>query len=244
MLACASGEHIKKAVLTCRKAGKDQQEFLKYHLQRPAGFVLSRPVGRLTATIDSDRSDLAQLRQDRAGVQGAEAGWHAGRRRQGRVGREAEREGLSLDVSGATMNAQELFQAGKLDEAVQALGAELRDNPADAKRRTFLFELLCFAGEYHAPKSSSTCWRRTDARRKWARCCTGPRCTPSGSARRFSRRRITRSPEPDSDAPISGTLNGKPFTFFSDADPRLGARLEVFAAGDYLWIPLRAHRVD
>jgi type VI secretion system secreted protein Hcp len=30
MLACASGEHIKKAVLTCRKAGKDQQEFLKF----------------------------------------------------------------------------------------------------------------------------------------------------------------------------------------------------------------------
>jgi type VI secretion system secreted protein Hcp len=30
MLACANGEHIKKAVLTCRKAGKDQQEFLKY----------------------------------------------------------------------------------------------------------------------------------------------------------------------------------------------------------------------
>ena len=29
-LACASGEHIKKAVLTCRKAGKDQQEFLKW----------------------------------------------------------------------------------------------------------------------------------------------------------------------------------------------------------------------
>jgi type VI secretion system secreted protein Hcp len=28
-LACATGEHIKKAVLTCRKAGKEQQEFLK-----------------------------------------------------------------------------------------------------------------------------------------------------------------------------------------------------------------------
>jgi len=27
-LACANGEHIKKAVLTCRKAGKEQQEFL------------------------------------------------------------------------------------------------------------------------------------------------------------------------------------------------------------------------
>jgi type VI secretion system secreted protein Hcp len=29
-LACASGEHIPDAVLTCRKAGKDQQEFLKF----------------------------------------------------------------------------------------------------------------------------------------------------------------------------------------------------------------------
>jgi type VI secretion system secreted protein Hcp len=32
MLACASGEHFKKAVLTCRKAGKDQQEFYKVTL--------------------------------------------------------------------------------------------------------------------------------------------------------------------------------------------------------------------
>ncbi len=28
-LACARGDHIKNAVLTCRKAGKDQQEYLK-----------------------------------------------------------------------------------------------------------------------------------------------------------------------------------------------------------------------
>lgn len=28
MLACANGEHIKKAVLVCRKAGKEQQEFM------------------------------------------------------------------------------------------------------------------------------------------------------------------------------------------------------------------------
>src|SRR6266567_1568696 len=29
MLACARGDHIPKAILTCRKAGKDQQEFMK-----------------------------------------------------------------------------------------------------------------------------------------------------------------------------------------------------------------------
>jgi type VI secretion system secreted protein Hcp len=28
-LACATGQHIKEATLTCRKAGKDQQEYLK-----------------------------------------------------------------------------------------------------------------------------------------------------------------------------------------------------------------------
>src|SRR3954463_7879854 len=27
-LACASGQHIKEALLTCRKAGKEQQEYL------------------------------------------------------------------------------------------------------------------------------------------------------------------------------------------------------------------------
>ncbi|NUN03456.1 MAG: hypothetical protein HUU41_20305, partial [Bryobacteraceae bacterium] len=46
------------------------------------------------------------------------------------------------------MTARELFQAGRLNESVQALGAELRKDPTDTRRRTFLFELLCFAGEY------------------------------------------------------------------------------------------------
>lgn len=33
MERCATGEHIKKAVLTCRKAGKEQQEFLKIQME-------------------------------------------------------------------------------------------------------------------------------------------------------------------------------------------------------------------
>jgi type VI secretion system protein ImpE len=32
-------------------------------------------------------------------------------------------------------------------------------------------------------------------------------------------------------------LNGKPFTEIRDADSDIGARLEVFAAGSYVWIP-------
>lgn len=32
MLACATGQHLKSAVLTCRKAGKEQQEYMKVTL--------------------------------------------------------------------------------------------------------------------------------------------------------------------------------------------------------------------
>jgi L-alanine-DL-glutamate epimerase-like enolase superfamily enzyme len=43
-----------------------------------------------------------------------------------------------------------------------------------------------------------------------------------------------------SEAPvaISGTINGKPFTSIEDGDPRVGRRLEIFAAGQYTLLPL------
>lgn len=46
------------------------------------------------------------------------------------------------------MIAKQLFAAGKVQEAIAALGAHLRDDPTDSVQRTFLFELLCFAGQY------------------------------------------------------------------------------------------------
>ncbi len=46
------------------------------------------------------------------------------------------------------MTAKELYRAGQLNAAVQALVGELRDNPGDTQRRVFLFELLSFSGEY------------------------------------------------------------------------------------------------
>jgi type VI secretion system protein ImpE len=38
---------------------------------------------------------------------------------------------------------------------------------------------------------------------------------------------------------VRGTLNGKAFEDLRDADPDIGARLEVFAAGSYVWIPFQ-----
>jgi type VI secretion system protein ImpE len=46
------------------------------------------------------------------------------------------------------MTAKELLDAGQLSAAIAQLNQEVRAHPADSQRRTFLFELLCFAGEY------------------------------------------------------------------------------------------------
>jgi type VI secretion system protein ImpE len=135
------------------------------------------------------------------------------------------------------MSARELFQAGKLNEAVQALGVEVRDNPTDVRRRTFLFELLCFQGEYdRAEKHLNVLADATPDARMGA--------VLYFSALHAERVRLDTFQKKDY-PPIAGlandragTLNGKPFESFEDADPRVGARLEVFAAGAYLWIPL------
>jgi type VI secretion system protein ImpE len=54
-----------------------------------------------------------------------------------------------LHGEGETMpTPRELYQAGRLQAAIEALTAEVRSNPTDAPRRIFLFELLSFAGEW------------------------------------------------------------------------------------------------
>jgi len=44
--------------------------------------------------------------------------------------------------------AKELLDAGKLAAAIEATTSEVKANPTDVPRRTTLFELLCFAGEW------------------------------------------------------------------------------------------------
>ena len=134
------------------------------------------------------------------------------------------------------MNAAELYQAGQLDAAIRALGDALRDNPTDARRRTFLFELLCFAGEYDRAEKQLDVLAASDrdaevgallyrsalhAERMRHALFTSDAGLPATAARA-----------------VSGTFNGQPFEQLVDADPRIGARLEVFVAGQYTWMPL------
>ncbi|HEX3867908.1 MAG TPA: type VI secretion system accessory protein TagJ [Gemmatimonadaceae bacterium] len=131
------------------------------------------------------------------------------------------------------MTARQLFQAGRLDEAIDALGAEVRDNPTDAQRRAFLFELLCFAGQYdRAEKQLSVLG-------------SGGREAEMGAllyhaalhGERLRQDMFDKQSFPSSTAkPVGGTINGKPFSTITDSDPRIGPRLEVFAAGQYMWM--------
>src|SRR5438132_1529567 len=46
------------------------------------------------------------------------------------------------------MKAKDLFDAGRLAAAIEQLSQDVRAHPADIGMRTFLFEALCFAGDY------------------------------------------------------------------------------------------------
>jgi len=136
-------------------------------------------------------------------------------------------------------NAQQLFQAGRLKEAVQALSAEVRDHPSDTRRRTFLFELLCFAGEYDRAEKQLDVLAEAGPKSEM-----GALLYRSALHAERARQELFQKkeyPKPAGGATsagesIPGTLNGKPFQTITDADPRIGPRLEVFAAGNYLWL--------
>jgi len=131
--------------------------------------------------------------------------------------------------------AKQLFDAGKVREAEVAVTRHLRQDPSDVASRTFLFELLCFSGQYDR------------AEKQLGVLAQGGQQAEMGAVLYYSalhaeklRHEMFRKEEfPKEPAPPSppGTLNGKPFQSIRDADPEIGARLEIYAAGAYLWLP-------
>src|SRR3954447_26175951 len=115
------------------------------------------------------------------------------------------------------MTARELYQAGRLGEAIQALNAELRENPADTQRRTFLFELLCFAGNYdRAQKQLDILAQEGGDVRNLA---VLYHAALNADRARFEL--FTRGPLPAGGlTPPAGSWNGKALSLIEDADPR------------------------
>jgi type VI secretion system protein ImpE len=129
---------------------------------------------------------------------------------------------------------RELFKAGKVREAVQALTAYLREHPADTAQRTFLFELLCFCGEYtRAEKQLAVLGNGSPDKETGAIVYYAALHAEKTRHELFEKKMFPS----DQVHTCAGTLNGKPFNEIGDADPDIGARLEVFAAGSCVWIP-------
>lgn len=138
------------------------------------------------------------------------------------------------------MNPQDLYRAGRLTDAIKALSAELRDNPTDARRRIFLFELLCFAGEYErADKQLEVLAQAGPQSELGVLLYRSALYAERQRQDLFERGEFPGAQSEEEDSPIrGGTANGKSFSYFSDADPRTGVKLEIFAAGNYLLLPL------
>ena len=129
-----------------------------------------------------------------------------------------------------------LYREGKLREAIKALGEELKSNPLDAKRRTFLFELLVFAGEYDRAEKQLDLLAGANAGAAAGTLLYRSALHAERTRQAMFQNRET--PPVTEEAVHGGVCNGKPFSEISDPDPRIGANLEVFLAGSYTWIPI------
>jgi len=136
------------------------------------------------------------------------------------------------------MTPLDLFKAGKLDEAIAALGEELRGNPTDSKKRTFLFELLCFAGNYdRAGKQLDVLGQSGPQSEMGAVLYRALLQSTRTRQEVYKDRKPPASKASAKDGAEGGLLNGTAFETLEDADPRIGANLEVFSAGSYFLLP-------
>jgi type VI secretion system protein ImpE len=134
------------------------------------------------------------------------------------------------------MDAVALYRAGQLKPAITALGDELKKQPLDAKRRTMLFELLCFAGEYDRAEKQLD--MLADSSKE---AIAGILVYKAALHAERTRQEMFASGTFPSDSPRPsgpGRVNGAAVVSFTDVDPRIGDHLEVFIAGSYTWIPL------
>jgi type VI secretion system protein ImpE len=132
------------------------------------------------------------------------------------------------------VTAKQLFDEGRVREAQKVLTDYLREHPGDVAQRTFLFELLCFSGDYDRAEKQLGVLAEGDAQTQMGAVLYYAALHADKTRHQvFEKQDFSKEPS----ASPTGELNGRSFQSLRDADPDLGARLDVFAAGAYLWIP-------
>ena len=167
------------------------------------------------------------------------------------------------------MTPESKLKEGRLDEALQLLTVEVRNNPADAKRRVFLFQLLAMLGQWERaqnqlnvsgelePLNAMLVGAYSEALRgesvraevfagkrlpvvigepeQWlALLLQALKLSADGH---HDQAAALREQALEQATAVTGNIDGEPFEWFADADPRLGPCLEVVVNGGYSWVP-------
>ncbi len=167
------------------------------------------------------------------------------------------------------MTPESKLKEGRPDEALQLLTVEVRNNPADAKRRVFLFQLLALLGQWERaqnqlnvsgemdPLNAMMVGAYTEALKgekvraevfagtrlpviigepeQWlALLLQALKLTAEG---RHEQAASLREQAFEQAAAVAGNIDGSPFEWMADADPRMGPCLEIIVNGGYSWVP-------
>ncbi len=172
------------------------------------------------------------------------------------------------------MQAEQSLREGRVRDALAELQAQVRKEPANAKYRVFLFQLLAVLGQWERALNQLNVLGEMDAAslpmvqtyREAIRC-------ELLRADVFAGRRsplVFGDPEPwvalvlealrliaeghpaqaqaardqafEAATATAGMVDGQPFAWLADADPRLGPVLEAIVNGRYYWIPFQRIR--
>jgi type VI secretion system protein ImpE len=128
------------------------------------------------------------------------------------------------------------FRAGRLDEAIEAAGTELRRQPLDARLRTFLFELLCFAGDFDRAE------KQLDVLGGQSSTADAGAMFLNGLLQAHRERETTFAASPpaaEEEYPDPLMVNGTEAAGCRDEDARIGASLEIYQGMSYRRIPFR-----
>lgn len=164
---------------------------------------------------------------------------------------------------------ENLLKEGRLNEALQALTVQVRSNPADAKRRVFMFQLLSLLGQWERAQNQLKVAGELDpgttlmvgaynvaleGERARAAVLSGQRApVVIGEPAQWvalllqalklnaegyhAQASVLREQAFEQAESVSGSVDGVPFEWIADADPRFGPCLEIITKSGYAWVP-------
>lgn len=167
------------------------------------------------------------------------------------------------------MSPESALREGRLDEALSLLSAQVKQTPADPKRRVFLFQLLALLGQWERAQNQLRVCGELEAQNlllvgAYSEVLKGEatrsqvmagECAPlvlgepnqwlalllqalalDARGKHGAAAPLREQAFEQAEA-VTGSVDGAPFQWIADADPRFGPCLEIVVNGGYAWVP-------